>query len=61
MVRVGQDADGSAQVGHATRRGTGVPPVTVMAGTAMPRGVADTYDAHILLKRREDCKRKDEG
>ena len=45
MVRHGQDADGSAQVGHAMRRGTGVPPVTVMA-----RGVTDTYDAHMLLK-----------
>ena len=35
VIRHGRDPDGSGQVGHATRRGTGVPPVTVMAKLAM--------------------------
>ncbi len=30
VIRHGQDPDGSGQVGHATRRGTGVPPVILI-------------------------------
>ena len=35
MISHGQRADGSGQVGYATKRGTGVPPVTRMASVAM--------------------------